>query len=633
MNALWYLLWIVFLLGMGLLGQSLLQRAARVGLGAALFLALVVDGVWLLAPVLDWSADLNTAVGLLVFALFAGSAALDPGWSTVAPGEQTITRRWPSVRDGVFLLLVIAGFGAVVLVLPVPLDTDAQGFGYLALQLRESGDHTSLAPWHPEIDYLYSPAFPGLVAHLSVVSGLGIHVVQMIVGAGAAVLFVWLAYDLGNELDGPRMGRAFMLAALGGTGLLTAFMDSHYTAVLALTFSLAFLTFVLRYLADRRGTDAVFAAICLAAVPLSQPDTTLALMIGYGPWLVVLWWARPRPSWQAWLVLTVAIPATALLIVTPWLFSIRDLLNSSIESPFEVELSHLGTMVAMHGGVVALLAVGGMVLALRQRHPAQLLAVVWLAGIVEFAALGLLERTIPTLVEPLLKYDYPFSLAWHGPIIPYTILGGTALVWLADRWGSGRLDRWLHRLALPGMGLLAVTLMVCVIGFDILLKLSKEYVTFYGAFSSEADVDAMLWLRDHAPDDARILNHPGPHEGDWVPVITERDTVFFRPQPFFRHTEYSEAEQDALRAFWLNPTDPANAERLRAAGVDYVLVPQVFGDPESYDDMIRWQRPLPEARSYAAAPISEEIPFLRLVYEKDGAQVYWVLHAMTPPGE
>ncbi|GAB4413040.1 MAG: hypothetical protein Kow00106_07800 [Anaerolineae bacterium] len=40
--------------------------------------------------------------------------------------------------------------------------------------------------------------------------------------------------------------------------------------------------------------------------------------------------------------------------------------------------------------------------------------------------------------------------------------------------------------------------------------------------------------------------------------------------------------------------------------------------------MVRWRRPLDEAASYAAGAVSDA-PYLRLVYDRDGAQVYEVL--------
>ncbi|MBN1680334.1 MAG: hypothetical protein JW966_08570 [Anaerolineae bacterium] len=615
-----YFLLVAFLLGAGtLVASSLPTRGARIGLGAVVFLALVVDSTWLLAPLAGWSVALADGVWLLVFAVVALVASLTAVHYDAVPHAPAWS--WPGLRDLVMLLVVVALFGVIVWLLPVPLDTDAQGFGHLALALRDSEQFTSLAPWHTEIEYLYSPGYTGLIAHLSARFDIGIHALELLFSAAVAVLFVWLAYDFGSELGGVRTGRAFLLTALGGTGLITAFMDSHYSALLALTFSLAFITFVIRFVYTQQWSNALLAAICLAGVPFSQPDTTIALIIGYVPWLAVIWLAKPRPKITMWLVIAAVIPLAALVLVAPWLANIRDLLETDIESPFTVETSHWRTLVLTHGGIVVLLAAAGLVLGVQRRSPTQLLMIVWLVGIVEFSTLGLLEKVVPDLMEPLLKYDYPFSLAWHGPIIPYLTLGGVTLVWLVDQLGRERVDRLVRRLALPLMGLALIVLVSLVVLFDPVLSASKDVVSFYGAFSSQADVDAMTWLRDHAPADTRILNHPGPHEADWAPVITERDTVYFRSQPFFRGVAASQAEQDTLRVFWENPADPDHAALLAEHNIRYVLVPQVFGDPDSFEDMLRWRRPLDEAGAYLQTPVSEA-SYLRLVYEKDGAQVY-----------
>lgn len=623
MGFLAYLALVGICLGLGILVASMLPtRGARIGLGAVLFLAIIVDASWFIAPLTDWSPALMDVIWLVVFGLAFLGAAMTASYYSGTVNQPRWT--WPSSRDFMFMAVVIAIFGAVILLIPVPLDTDAQGFGYLALLLREGGDFTTLAPWHPETDYLYSPAFTGLIAHLSARFDLGIHTLELCVGALMVVLFVWTAYDLGNEIEGKRTGRAFMISAVIGTGLVTAFMDSHFTALMSLMFSLAFLTFVVRLLEQWRWSSAIFAAICLAGVPLSQPDITLALMIGYVPWLIVVWLAKPRPKFIQWLAIAVFVPVLALGIVAPWLNSIMDLLEADIESPFVVESFHWRTMVFMHAVVIVVLAGIGTLLGLWRRHPLALLMIVWLVGIVEFSTLGLLEKNFPDLVEPLLKYDYPFSLAWHGPIIPYMVLGGLALVWLVDRLGGEQFDASLDQVAIPGLSVILIGLIIGVLFFDPLLNASKDYADFYGAFSSQADVEAMQWIRDNAPPNARVLNHPGPHEGDWVPVIAERDTVYFRPQEFFQNTADFEAEQDVFRAFWLDPANPAHAQKLLAAGIMYVIVPQVFGDPASLDEMVRWRGPVPEAASYLQASSLDDAEYLALVHEQDGARVYFV---------
>ncbi len=60
---------------------------------------------------------------------------------------------------------------------------------------------------------------------------------------------------------------------------------------------------------------------------------------------------------------------------------------------------------------------------------------------------------------------------------------------------------------------------------------------------------------------------------------------------------------------------------LREAGVQFVIVPQVFGESDTFEDMLRWREPIEEAASYAVSSVGAA-PYLLLVYENDGAQVY-----------
>jgi hypothetical protein len=140
----------------------------------------------------------------------------------------------------------------------------------------------------------------------------------------------------------------------------------------------------------------------------------------------------------------------------------------------------------------------------------------------------------------------------------------------------------------------------------------------------------MTWLRENAPPDALILNQPGPHEADWTPVIAERETVYFRPQPFFRDNGSGEVgtvdvfspQQERLLDFWRDPADSANAALLRNESIDYVLVPQVIGNPDSFETMFRWRAPFTEARPMQSCVCDAD--YLTLVFEANWAQVYAV---------
>ena len=612
------------------------HTAPRIGLAAALALAIVIAGALFLASLFGWDTLVIDYLwfALLVGIFLGGTLALGTTRNEEA-GLADHEIGWPGVRELAFFALVLAIFAAPILVLPVPLDTDAQGFGYLALMLRQSGSLTTLAPFHPEIAYLYSPGFPALAAYLSQQLGGGLHIIQFAAAAVLATIFIWLLWDLGNEVEDwldddavhnsrpPRHASA-VLALMGivGTGLLTAYMDSHFTTIMALVFALAFLIFITRYLRGGHWSDALAASVCLGAVPLTHPDTTIILMLGYVPWLGTVWLARPRPTPRRWLVMAAGVPLVALLGILPWLWQIMPLLGSEIASPFEIDPDHWRVLIFMHGGLIVPLALGGAILALRRRTPLDLLMVGWLALVVDFSTTGVLARLLPGVLAPLLKYDYPFSIAWHGPIIPYTYLSARAILWLAARIGWGRVRGWVNRLAWPALGVTTAVLVLGVIFSGELLRLSKGTVSFYGAFASHADVQAMQWLRENTPPDARVLNFPGPQEGDWVPVISERDAVYFRPQPFFRHTEAVEAEQAALLAFWEDPANPANGDLLRAHDVDYVIVPQVVGSPESFAAMWRWREPF--AWGFPMRSAVDDAPYLRLAADFDGARVYAV---------
>lgn len=620
---------VIFIFGAIIIGAGVMfspawpTREPRIGLNSALALALIVGGAIFWASLFGWS---TLVVDYLLFALVTGIFL----FGTLSYGQKRAERQgtvlhdadqgWPGPAD--VLLFAFAGLIFIIpaLVMPVPLDTDAQGFGYLALMARLGGDFRTLAPFHPEISYLYSPGFVGLVSHLSKQLGQGIQTVQIGISAILGLILVMLAYDFGSEVQSQRLGRAMALAMLGGVGLFLAFMDSHFTTLLALVFAFAFLLFAYRYLKEGLPIDAIGAGLMLGAVVISQPDTTIILALGYLPWLFTMWLGRPRPTLRKWLVLVIGIPLIAVVAILPWLWSIRDLLGADITSPFQRDPSYWQVMITFHGLLIPIVAIAGVVVGLRHRRQEAILAVGWLVVALDFAAVGLIDHVFGGLLGPITRYDYPFSVAWHGPIIPYTILGGIGLLWLWDRFFDRRLGKPLAKRA----PVLLTAGIVVLIGAYFLapqvLEASKGRISFYGAFSSADDVKAMQWLKENTPEDARILNYSAAHEADWAPIISERDTVYYRPQPFFTGDEASLAEQDRLRAFWQDPANPDNRALLAAAGVDFVLVPQIVSNPEAIQTMFRWRGPFLEESASSVA----DVPWLRLVFDSNGAQVYAV---------
>lgn len=620
---------IIFIFGAVVVGAGAMLAPAwptvqpRIGLMAALALGLVIGGAVFWATLFGWN---TLVIDYLLFALVTSIFL----FGTLSYGQKRAEKRgeeladvdqgWPGPNDLLLFAFAALLFVLPALALPVPLDTDAQGFGYLALMARMGGEFDSLAPFHPEITYLYAPGFTALTAYLSQQLGQGLHDVQLAVSAVLAFMLVLLAYDFGAEFRDKRLGRAMAVAMLGGLGLFTAFMDSHYTTLLALVFAFAFLIFIMRYLRGRLVADAIAAGLMLGAVVLCHPDTTIILGLGYVPWLLTMWLGQPRPTLRIWLVMVIGVPLVALLGIAPWLLNARDLLGSELVSPFARDPNHWQVMILYHGVWIVPTALLGAVVGLRRRKQMAILSVGWLVLILDFSTTGILESLFGGVLSPVFRFDYPFSIAWHGPIIPYTILGGMGLLWLWDRFAERRVGGTLNRFAPVMLGGLIVLALAGFIFNRELLAFSKDRVAFYGAFSSQADVQAMLWLKQNTPPDARVLNHPGPHEADWVPVISERDTIYYRPQPFFRGDDASLIEQEGLRAFWQDPANPANAVLLADAEVDYVIVPQIVTNPQSIAQMFRWRAPFSEAIEMQSSVA--DAPYLELLFDADGAQVY-----------
>ncbi len=338
-----------------------------------------------------------------------------------------------------------------------------------------------------------------------------------------------------------------------------------------------------------------------------------------------MWLGQPRPTLRRWLVMGLGVPALAALAISPWLVNISAQLGADVVSPFARSADHLRTMLVFNGLWTIPAGLIGIVTGLRKREQPVLLALGWLVLIVDFAVLGITEALFPWL--PLFRYDYPFSIAWHGPIIPLTILSGMGLLWIWENWLEARLGAALHRYAYALLGAGALVALALLVFSPQILEFSKGRVSFFGAFASHADVAAMLWLRANTPEDARVLNFPGTqfdnsHEGDWVPVISERDSVYYRWQPFFRNNEASLAEQEALQAFWRDPANSDHIDLLRTHGIDYVIVPQIVADPGSLDTAWRWNEPF--AWAFEMQSSVADAPYLEQVFEADGAQVYAV---------
>jgi hypothetical protein len=289
-------------------------------------------------------------------------------------------------------------------------------------------------------------------------------------------------------------------------------------------------------------------------------------------------------------------------------------------------------MVLYHGIGLPVLALVGLLLSWRKRPAWTIGMLAWIVVLVDISTTSTIFDIAGRLTLPLQRFAYPFSLAWHGPILPYLALATLALVVAAQRW------RWRPEI-FPGRVTTAFVMVILVSGCaasPLLVGLVAQRVPFHGALASRNDIAAMRWLFHMTKPSARVLNYPGDYPGQrdweahWAPVLSERDSVFFRMQPFFLDRpdaveasalDSARREQKRMLEFWRHPGDPAHEVLFAQADICYVLIPEAIADPSSLERAWRGQ---PPAVLDGQRPRSLELNWLRPVYRAGGAAVYRV---------
>ncbi len=591
----------------------------RVGIGLMLAgLSVVFSN---LASIFGYSLWLLLGVWLVV------AAGLVGWWLVIRRKDDNRPEFTVDWGDVLFHLFLFGFFLAPAFVLYLPFDTDAQGFGYLALMVREGGTIDTLAPWQPDVRYLYSPAMFVWWAFLSDLFGLPLHQVMLPFTHILAGLTGWLCIDLGQALlpDRPRARWLLPLLLIAGLGFFLTLMDAAYTSVMGFLFVTLFLVLIFKA-KEQPLAAGLLASIPLAAVALTHPDTIIILLVGYILFYATFWLSpeRDRRRWVWWFLI---IPAAGVALTIPWAVKVLPLFfEETVVSPFVLSTSHFKQLTLYHGYVVPLLAIVGVIFAVRRRRLADVLMLTWLVFTIDFSMFGLVDQIISLTGLDIMRYVYPYSVAWHGPILIYPYLATLAVDQVLELKPFRFNPKLAGRLSGAGIGMIVI-----LVAFQQpVLEASRTLLPIFGAFSSRDDLAAMAYLRDNAPEDALVLNYPVNFEAHWVSVIAERESVTFREQPFFSGAEPYYARRDALTEAYFDLGSEKARDLLLEYGVTHVIIPQIVNQPDRFWDtreMFRWQWPEESWIPFRSSPA--EANWLVLEFEQDGAQVYRVL----PSGE
>ncbi|HUN23331.1 MAG TPA: hypothetical protein PK299_09395 [Anaerolineales bacterium] len=595
-----------------------LLRPYRVGRVASIGIAIALQTVWFTALASIWRYHwLLQAISLLIFDLLL----IWKLWQTRQLQQIWQIWRLPlQAWQWALCLSILLVYLAPITFLPVPMDVDAQGFGYLVLTVRESGSIFSLAPFYPNIGWFYSPAFFLFPAFLSDISGTTITASMFGFSHLLALGLVAGIGSLGRRMAGEMGGWWAGFFAAAGMAIYTSLLDSAYTSMLGIWNTVTFLYCMDLLLAqkERRATLLLwFSALSLGSVLLAHPDSIIQLLIVYIPFYLSGWLALPRFNKTQYIRLIFWVPLLGVLICLPWLSrSLWLVPHIDVHERQMPALRWLNWMVLVNGVLPFVLAVLGGWWAGRKRHWLDIWNITWMLAVIEFAALGNLDKlSLQTSLDPM-KVFYPFGIAWHAPIVPVPLLAMRTMQAV-----SPTLARWLawKRWRTP---VLFTTLALLTLAFTfhqpILRWLKGAVRPIVGAVATPADLQAYRWVRENTPTTARLLNYPGTYEGQWVPVLTERYAVFSREQLFFTHAAPLFAEWERFTPVFLDPQNPTAQALLCEHPVDYIVVPQLLNRPQLFEQQYRLRPPdyLPQVSWFA------HTDYLTLQVDFDGAQVW-----------
>mgnify|MGYP001109296361 CR=1 FL=1 len=467
------------------------------------------------------------------------------------------------------------------------------------LLLDNGGLFQSWKPYVPLRSFTYHFGFHGTVALFQWATGwlTGNPTPRtvVLVGQFLSALAVLALYPLAVRLSGGHRWAGVVAVLIAG--LLTP-MPMYYVnwgrytqlagqVVLPVALWLTMEAVEARHWEARRPAVATLAVAGLALTHYRVLVLYVAFLVPYLPYR--LWVERKERPWREPVGRLAGIGCAALAMVLPWAWNLwrgyyptiaAGFIQRKVSASWVAEYNAIGKLTDFVPLLLLILAALGALWSLRHR-PLVILVAPWM-GVVILV-------TNPHLVGlpgAGLMTNFFIALALY---VPVSILGGylvgEGLTWLARR---GRLAGYAAVVAVLAVGVWGARARATV------LDRSHQVVT-------PADEQAMTWIREHTPPDARFLTNAffayggglvaGSDAGWWIPLLTGRGNTM---PPMLYGSEVSSVPgylsrvNDFVRAVQSAPLDdPATLRLLRQQGVSHVYVGAKGGPLLSVEELQR----------------------------------------------
>lgn len=296
---------VVFVFGAVIIGAGAMLAPAwqteepRIGLAATFNLAIVVGGAVWWAFLFGWD---TLIVDYLLFGIVSivilGGTMAQAQHSNLNDEGEVEDKAWMSNQDKLLFAFIALLCLIPLFILNVPLGDHAPAEAMITLAIRESGSFDTLAPFQTDVTGFAPPGFHALSAYLSQQLRQAVPIIHLAVGSVLAFLCAFTAYDLGSELRDKQLGRFFAIAIILTLAVPYLLIYSYYSQLLAILFTFAFMTYVLRYYRHQKLHDMVAAGLLLGAILFANPILFLISLAGYYLILLILFVTTDKASFS-----------------------------------------------------------------------------------------------------------------------------------------------------------------------------------------------------------------------------------------------------------------------------------------------------------------------------------------------
>jgi len=548
--------------------------------------------------------------------------------------------------------------------LPVGLLGDSYHHTLMAqLLVDNSGIFSSWQPYAPLATFTYHFGFHSNVAFVHYVTGLDLPQSLLWTGQIMNAIVVPLVFALALALGGQPWAGVWAAFIVGFASNLPAYFVNwgRYTQLTGQVVMIVTLvcwinlaertkdegrrtkdtsrhsifrlsSFVFHQFDVELGKLLLLTALATAGLILTHYLVTALAALLIGSYLLgVLLARRSWPVAGALLLRAGLAGALALLLVAPWLLNVvgghlvrnaNGFVAGTAKSA--AELSKLEPLVPKYiGGVVLVFVLAGLLAALWRREWRMALPAVWCALLVIAVVPNLVGLPGAGVIDTLTSLGTLY--------LPAALLAGYALA-LAQSLGAGLLVR-LHAPPVLGAALVGALLLLAIASNT---GSQTQVVTGDTALVVAADMAAMQWIRENTPADARFVINSfpayagtlaaGTDAGWWIPLLAHRTTILPPLNYGGEKGERSDYQVGVnalikkLRGRSLTDPTPLRVDLSRPVAlktldsneIDYVYIgAHPYPGPDSAD----W---IDTAKLRAS-------PFFRLVYDRDGAEVFQFL--------